>query len=244
MFWLHIEELRRSTLNGVFFKQIFYLKKTVMKNLKFLIISLVAALISSCSLVEKESSLTEDDLTLTLKSENLGVLKFENKTYVFNKNPQESISKFIDKTKVGEFNYVESSLNLKEDSFENLRVVDDSFQITNSVSGEFIEVFNLSQDKDGLLNFDIKTSTGVTLEGFNYLVPNAKSATASNARTQTCWLCWGIVLEKLAEVILDSVGDNFDSNCAKAIVACGENGVANITIIDGWFEDSCEVECK
>jgi hypothetical protein len=215
-----------------------------MKIFNFLVLGILITFFSSCSIVEKESDLIEDDLTLTLKSENLGVLKFENKTYVFNKNPQESISKFIDKTKVGEFNYVESSLNLKEESFENLRVVDDSFQITNSVTGEFIEVFNLSQDKDGLLNFDIKTSTGLTLEGFNYLVPNAKSATASNARTQTCWLCWGIVLEKLAEVILDSVGDNFDSNCAKAIVACGENGVANITIIDGWFVDSCEVECK
>ena len=215
-----------------------------MNNLKFLVLGILITFFSSCSLVEKESGLTEDDLTLTLKSENLGVLKFENNTYIFNKNSAGSISKFIDKIKVGEFNYVESSLNLKEDSFENLRVVDDSFQITNSVTGEFVEVFNLSQDKDGLLNFDIKTSTGLTLEGFNYLVPSVKSATASNARTQTCWLCWGIVLEKLAEVILDSVGDNFDSNCAKAIVACGENGVANITIIDGWFVDSCEVECK
>jgi hypothetical protein len=215
-----------------------------MKNLNFLVLGILITLFSSCSIVEKESDLIEDDLTLTLKSENLGVLKFENKTYVFNKNSQGSISKFLDESKTGEFNFVESSLNLKEDSFENLRVVDDSFQITNSVTGEFIEVFNLSQDKDGLLNFDIKTSTGVTLEGFNYLVPNAKSAFSPNARTQTCWLCWGIVLEKLAEVILDSVGDNFDSNCAKAIVACGENGVATITIIDGWFMDSCEVECK
>jgi hypothetical protein len=215
-----------------------------MKNLNFLVLGILITFFSSCSIVEKESGLIEDDLTLILKSENLGVLKFENKTYVFNKNSQGSISKFLDESKVGEFNFVESSLNLKEDSFENLRVVDDSFQITNSVTGEFIEVFNLSQDKDGLLNFDIKTSTGVTLEGFNYLVPNAKSAFFPNARTQTCWLCWGIVLEKLAEVILDSVGDNFDSNCSKAIVACGENGVANITIIDGWFMDSCEVECK
>ena len=215
-----------------------------MKNLNFLVLGILITFFSSCSIVEKESDLIEDDLTLTLKSENLGVLKFENKTYVFNKNPQESISKFIDKTKVGEFNYVESSLNLKEDSFENLRVVDDSFQITNRVTGEFIEVFNLSQNEGGSLNFDIRTSTGTTLEGFKYLVPSQKSATASTARTQTCWICWGIVLEKLAEVILDSVGDNFDSNCAKAIVACGENGVANITIIDGWFVDSCEVECK
>ena len=215
-----------------------------MKNLNFLVLGILITFFSSCSIVEKESDLIEDDLTLTLKSENLGVLKFENKTYVFNKNSQGTISKFLDESKTGEFNFVESSLNLKEDSFENLRVVDDSFQITNSVTGEFIEVFNLSQDKDGLLNFDIKTSTGVTLEGFNYLVPNAKSAIFPNARTQTCWLCWGIVLEKLAEVILDSVGDNFDSNCAKAIVACGENGVATITIIDGWFIDSCEVECK
>ena len=215
-----------------------------MKNLNFLVLGILITFFSSCSIVEKESGLTEDDLTLTLKSENLGVLKFENKTYVFIKNPQESISKFINKTKVGEFNYVESSLNLKEDSFENLRVVDDSFQITNRVTGEFIEVFNLSQNEGGSLNFDIRTSTGTTLEGFKYLVPSQKSATASTARTQTCWICWGIVLEKLAEVILDSVGDNFDSNCAKAIVACGENGVANITIIDGWFVDSCEVECK
>jgi hypothetical protein len=215
-----------------------------MKNLNFLVLGILITFFSSCSIVEKESDLIEDDLTLTLKSENLGVLKFENKTYVFNKNSQGTISKFLDESKTGEFNFVESSLNLKEDSFENLRVVDDSFQITNSVTGEFIEVFNLSQDKDGLLNFDIKTSTGVTLEGFNYLVPNAKSAFFPNARTQTCWLCWGIVLEKLAEVILDSVGDNFDSNCSKAIVACGENGVATITIIDGWFMDSCEVECK
>jgi hypothetical protein len=215
-----------------------------MKNLNILVLGILITFFSSCSIVEKESGIIEDDLTLTLKSENLGVLKFENKTYVFNKNPQGSISKFLDESKAGEFNFVESSLNLKEDSFENLRVVDDSFQITNSVTGEFIEVFNLSQDKDGLLNFDIKTSTGVTLEGFNYLVPNAKSAFFPNARTQTCWLCWGIVLEKLAEVILDSVGDNFDSNCSKAIVACGENGVATITIIDGWFMDSCEVECK
>lgn len=215
-----------------------------MKNLNFLVLGILITFFSSCSIVEKESDLIEDDLTLTLKSENLGVLKFENKTYVFNKNSQGSISKFLDESKTGEFNFVESSLNLKEDTFENLRVVDDSFQITNSVTGEFIEVFNLSQDKDGLLNFDIKTSTGVTLEGFNYLVPNAKSAFFPNARTQTCWLCWGIVLEKLAEVILDSVGDNFDSNCSKAIVACGENGVATITIIDGWFMDSCEVECK
>jgi hypothetical protein len=30
----------------------------------------------------------------------------------------------------------------------------------------------------------------------------------------------------------------------KVIIACIENGVANITIIDGWFVDSCEVECK
>ncbi len=215
-----------------------------MKNLNILVLGILITFFTSCSIVEKESGIIEDDLTLTLKSENLGVLNFENKTYVFNKNSQGSISKFLDESKVGEFNFVESSLNLKEDSFENLRVVDDSFQITNSVTGEFIEVFNLSQDKDGLLNFDIKTSTGVTLEGFNYLVPNAKSAFFPNARTQTCWLCWGIVLEKLAEVILDSVGDNFDSNCSKAIVACGENGVATITIIDGWFMDSCEVECK
>jgi hypothetical protein len=215
-----------------------------MKNLNFLVLGILITFFSSCSIVEKESDLIEDDLTLTLKSENLGVLKFENKTYVFNKNSQGSISKFLDESKTGEFNFVESSLNLKEDTFENLRVVDDSFQITNSVTGEFIEVFNLSQYKDGLLNFDIKTSTGVTLEGFNYLVPNANSAFFPNARTQTCWLCWGIVLEKLAEVILDSVGDNFDSNCSKAIVACGENGVATITIIDGWFMDSCEVECK
>ena len=105
-------------------------------------------------------------------------------------------------------------------------------------------MFNLSQNEGSFLNFDIRTSNGKTLEGFNYLVPNVKSPIASNVRTQTCWICWGIVLEKLAEVILDSVGDNFDSNCAKAIVACGENGVANITIIDGWFVDSCEVECK
>lgn len=215
-----------------------------MNKLKFLVLGILITFFSSCSLVEKESGLTEDYLTLTLKSENLGVLKFENNTYVFNKNPQGSISKFLDESKIGEFNFVESSLNLKEDSFENLRVVDDSFQITNSVTGEFIEVFNLSQGKDGLLNFDIKTSTGVTLEGFDYLGPNPKSPSASNARTQTCWLCWGIVIEKLAEVILDSVGDSIDSNCAKAIVACGEDGVANITLIDGWFTDSCEVECK
>lgn len=215
-----------------------------MKILNFLVLGILITFFSSCSLVEKESGLTVDDLTLTLKSENLGVLKFENKTYVFNKNPQGSISKFLDESKIGEFNFVASSLNLKEDSFDNLRVVDDSFQITNSVTGEFIKVINLSQNEEGLLNFDIKTSTGVTLEGFDYLVPNPKSASASNARTQTCWLCWGIMIEKLAEVILDSVGDTIDSNCAKAIVACGENGVANIEIIDGWFTDSCEVECK
>jgi hypothetical protein len=215
-----------------------------MKNLNFLVLGILITFFSSCSIVEKESGLIEDDLTLILKSENLGVLKFENKTYVFNKNSQGSISKFLDESKTGEFNFVESSLNLKEDSFENLRVVDDSFQITNSVTGEFIEVFNLSQDKDGLLNFDIKTSTGVTLEGFNYLVPNAKTATASNARTQTCWICIGIIFQKVLESVLDELGDNIDSNCAKAIVACGEGGVANITLIDGWFTDSCEVECK
>ena len=214
-----------------------------MKILSFLVLGILTTFFSSCSLVEKENGVL-DDLTPALNLENLGVLKFEDNTYVFNKNSAGSISKFIDKKKVREFNYVESSLNLKEDSFENLRVIDDSFKITNRVTGEFIQVFNLSQNEGGFLNFDIRTSNGKSLEGFNYLVPNVKSPIASNVRTQTCWICWGIVLEKLAEVILDSVGDNFDSNCAKAIVACGENGVANITIIDGWFVDSCEVECK
>ncbi len=98
-----------------------------MKNLNILVLGILITFFTSCSIVEKESGIIEDDLTLTLKSENLGVLNFENKTYVFNKNSQGSISKFLDESKVGEFNFVESSLNLKEDSFENLRVVDDSF---------------------------------------------------------------------------------------------------------------------
>jgi len=214
-----------------------------MKILKIIVFSLMVALMASCSLVEKENKLT-DDLTLALKSENLGILKHENKTYVFNKNAQNSISKFVDQAKVSEFKFVESSLNLKEDSFENLRVSNNSFQITNSVTGEYIEVFNLVQNSEGVIGFDIRTSNGKTLKGYNYLVSSDIHINASNARTQTCWLCWGIVIERLAEAVLDSLGDDFDSNCAKAISACGENGVANIELIDGWFQDSCTVECK
>lgn len=163
-------------MNGKFFYQIFKPKKT-MKILSFLVLGILTTFFSSCFLVEKENGVL-DDLTPALNLENLGVLKFEDNTYVFNKNSARSISKFIDKKKVREFNYVESSLNLKEDSFENLRVIDDSFKIINRVTGEFIQVFNLSQNEGGFLNFDIRTSNGKTLEGFNYLVPNVKSPTS------------------------------------------------------------------
>jgi hypothetical protein len=214
-----------------------------MKMLKKLVFSLGFAFMTSCSVIEIEGGIT-DDLNLALKSENLGVLKLENKTYVFNNNTQKSISKFENQFKVSEFKYDENSLNLKEDSFENLRVKNNSFQITNSVTGEYIEILNLSENKEGVLSFDIRTSNGKTLKGFEYFSKNDTLTSSSNLRTQTCWLCWGVVLEALVESILDSLGDNFDSNCAKAISACGENGLAKIQIIDGWFQDSCIVECK
>lgn len=214
-----------------------------MKSLKKLSFGLIFIFAASCNLVEKEGG-TLDDLDLALKSENLGVLKFENKTYVFNKNPQQSISKFVDQSKVSEFRFDRASLNLKENSLENLRVVENTLQLTNHVTGEFIEFFNLNESEPGSLNFDVRTSTGVILTGLSYLGFDEASATSPNSRIQTCWYCYAVLAGAVLDSVLDSLGDNFDSNCSKAISACGDNGVANVTITEGWFSSSCQVECK
>ncbi|MCH7397340.1 hypothetical protein MM236_05040 [Belliella sp. DSM 107340] len=122
-----------------------------------------------------------------------------------------------------------------------LRSENSNFRFENRLTGEVIEMINIETVSENRLTFDILTSEGILLENF-ILDAETLSAEVENARLE-CWQCVIIPAIKLVEAILDTLGDNFDSNCAKAIESCGESGPKSVEITEGWFSSSCKVEC-
>lgn len=193
---------------------------------------------------ENQPSVLEDALEEALKTPNNGVVTFGEKTYIFNQDPEQGISKFKNSSKVYDFSFSPESMPIDVNStLENFRTSGDSFTIENEETGEFIRLVDIQEVAADRISFDVEASNGLSLEGFD-LQLNNNSSENSNLRTTTCWACL-IPLIKLAEAIIDSIGDNIDSNCALAINSCANaGGVPDVELKDGWFEKSCSVECK
>jgi hypothetical protein len=91
------------------------------------------------------------------------------------------------------------------------------------------------------VHFDVQLSNGQILKSIKF----NSSDIPFEAKCPYCWPIAYIVKE-IAEAIIESSGDSYDSNCNNAIDSCGDAGVDEIEIIDGgWFgESSCTVTCN
>lgn len=179
-----------------------------------------------------------------LLEKNKGVLLFKDNTYIFNENSANTITKFVKDEKNYEFKYIQSSLNINEEEmYKKYRTDDDSYRINNQVTGEYIDILNLKENEDGSIEFDITSSSNITLNNLKLFYPIENSTNNINNRTEICYWCIAIPIS-LIDAAIDLLSDTFDSNCSQAISSCGTNGVANIEITEGWFSSSCTVECK
>ncbi|OBX21336.1 MULTISPECIES: hypothetical protein [Bizionia] len=110
------------------------------------------------------------------------------------------------------------------------------FKISNPKNNEFVKLSELKILNNDKTSFTLETSSGFIIE----------DVVLEHNSNKICWPCIIIPLAgEVIETIIESVGDNYDSNCALAIEAC-EFGVQSIQIIDqGWFSSaSCTVICK
>ncbi|SDC74527.1 hypothetical protein SAMN04488104_100526 [Algoriphagus faecimaris] len=194
---------------------------------------------------ENEPSVLEDALEEALKTPNNGVVTFGEKTYIFNQDSNQTISKFVKSSKAYDFTISPESMPIDVNStLENYRTSGESFLIENEETGEFIRLVNIQEVSANEISFDVEASNGVNLEGFNLQLNNISSEN-SNLRTTTCWWCIALPVLKLAEAIIDSLGPNIDSNCELAITTCASTGgIPEVELTDDWFGKSCSVECK
>jgi hypothetical protein len=214
-----------------------------MKLFKFSLSLILIAFFTGCEIVEPDKT-NINELDQALEEKNKGVLLFKDNTYIFNENSENTITKFVKDEKNYEFKYIQSSLNINEEEmYKKYRTDIDSYRINNQVTGEYIDIFNLKENKDGSIAFDIKSSSNITLNNLKLFYPMKNPTNDINNRTEICYWCISIPLA-LIDAALDLLSDDFDSNCSKAISSCGTNGVANIEITEGWFSSSCTVECK
>ncbi|MCS5491502.1 hypothetical protein [Algoriphagus limi] len=197
---------------------------------------------------ENQPSVLEDTLEEALKIPNNGVVTVGEKTYIFNQDPNQGISKFVQSSKVYDFSFSPESMPIDvKSTLENYRTSGDSFIIENEETGEFIRLVNVQEISADKISFDVETSNGLSLEGFNLKLNDIPSEN-SNSRITTCWWCFALPVLKLAEAIIDSLGPNIDSNCELAITTCANAGGfpdVDLKEEDGWFgKSSCSVECK
>lgn len=216
------------------------MKKTKFLNSTKIIVVAFVTLITGCT---EENSIFDENQNLTLEEalnkDINGHLIVGNNTYVFNKNGV--TSKFTAENLTYSFDY--KNLNY-EISGVNKRASDTNYVIVNPDTNEYIVLENLNQENNSY-TFDVITSSGMNLIGVNVLLPDQSDIYSESIYGRACPWCWiGVVIDRIVEAIVDINTDNFDSNCRAAISACGDAGVAEITIIDGWFEDSCTVKCN
>ena len=214
-----------------------------MKNLKLVSQIICFIFLASCEF-NQEIEDVNFELAEAMKADNNGILMIGEKTYVFNNNANETITKFVKKTKGYEFFYNQESLNIdKENGYQNFRVSEGNYIIENEATGEFLKFINFKESGDGVVTFDVIASNGTVLRDltFNYPIDNAESSVNSRV---TCVWCYAIPLIKLAEAVLDSIGDNLDSNCALAMNLCANGGgVPEVELTEGFFGSSCSVTC-
>lgn len=210
---------------------------------KFFYFLSIVALSASCSLLNEPELEEIDELAIALEQNVLGTISIGDNVYLLNENENNSITKFVNRKKKYKFTYNESSLNLKDPKSEfNFRTETSNFRLENTETGEFIDMINIVSVTDDQIEFDIMTSEGVLLEDF-IINAGVLNSGYENSRVE-CWQCYIYPALKLAEIIIDALGDNIDSNCAKAIESCGQEGPKSVEITEGWFSNSCKVECK
>jgi hypothetical protein len=211
------------------------------KIFKLLTVSIITLLTISCS-SEKENT--------EILHQNKGVLKFENKTYVFKEDGL--TSRYLDGKKEFDFKYEnldkgEGELVVKKSLTNKSGEDEETILFENNATSEYIVLSNLNVLADNKMSFDATTSNGIILKDIVFESNDLNlTTTNSSIQNKVCWQCATIIVGVLVDGIVDLASDSYNSNCNAAINACGSGGVQSITIIDqGWFSPaSCTVICN
>jgi hypothetical protein len=210
------------------------------KAFKLLSITFITLLSFSCSSDKNET---------TVLPENKGVLKYENKTYVFKEDGL--TSKYLNGKKEFDFHYenllkTDAKLVAKKSSTNRNGEDEQVIIVENNQTGEFVEFSNINEIGENKISFDVTTSNGLTFNNLEFESDELNLTTVNSTQNKYCWQCVIIVVGTLVDAVVELASDNYDSNCNAAIKACGSAGVKTITIIDqGWFTPaSCTVVCK
>lgn len=194
-----------------------------------LILILFIGILASCSTENEEFlELSNENSVLenTVKNSNIGVIDYENKIVVI--KSKDRVARFSNG--VLDHHIVYSNLNEIEVNNTNNEV-----RINNTITREFMIFKNIVNVDSKTIVFDVQTSEGIYYENIKY---------QSNTTIAKCPWCW--IVPVITKAVTDILEDDYDSNCASAIEACGSAGVDSVEIIDGgWFgESSCTVTCK
>ncbi|ESU29178.1 hypothetical protein FLJC2902T_12200 [Flavobacterium limnosediminis JC2902] len=195
------------------------------------VFSLLTFSCSSDEAKEVKEVKNEKNVTETSRIGQTYSIESGNVSYKFSE--ESNISLYENDTLSYEFNY---------SNFSDIDIVDeyDDVIIKNPITNEFFRLYNI-ESHEGYEKFDLETSSGKKL--YNIKFYNDEKILTEG---KYCWQCVYIVVTTVAGVLVDMTSDSYDSNCNKAISACGSGGVKSITIIDnGWFQAaSCTVICK
>jgi hypothetical protein len=215
-----------------------------MKSIELMAVVCLAYFASACEFDQTEI-IPKDDLSEVLEDVKKGVLRIGENTYIFNDNSKGIITKFKGNSRKYKFLYDTESLNIKPDvEQDNYRLTEDSFQLANEVTGEYVKFVNVDESKSGFVSFDVELSNGLKLENVTLEIRQNNSLGSANSRTSTCYICGVWIAERVLDSILDSLSDDIGSNCALAMNLCfNGGGVPEMKMSDGWFSSSCEVSC-
>ncbi len=223
-----------------------------MKSISKISIAIMLFIITfSCEESENNiiSALTLEE---AIKGPNNGILSWGNETFVFEASG-DFIRKFEGEQNKYNFDYVAETKFQKTKNSKKYHLskkYEDQFVIENPETDEYIIFKNIVQLDEYVVKFDVVTSVGKTFESFVFdYSGKIKNSTEYNTSKKTaCPWCWPTawLVAEIIEAIMETNSDDFDSNCRRAIEACGEHGVASIKITDGgWFGvDTCEVICS
>ena len=201
---------------------------------------LLCTTLFSCSTDSTEVPV-ESALDKELNLDNSGVFQIGSTTYVFKASGE--TAKFIDENKVFDFVFDNEQSFTAQKSGE--KHAGESMVITNSVTGETINLLHLEELKNGGLKFDLELSTG---EKFYSVVYSPGNAAVNSGRWHEEPPAVGFT-RNVVNGTLQLAQQDLSGSCEATITTCTRSG-GNATVIlnnqHGWFTTpaTCRVVCN
>lgn len=192
----------------------------------------------SCSTDSTEAP-QENALEKELNLENDSYLQLGSETFIFKSTGE--TAKYVDDNKAFDFIFDNEQIFTAQKIEE--KHGNETILITNSVTGETVKLLHYEELKNGVLKFDVETSSGLKFNSMIY-TPRAGYSNAQRWHEEP-----PAFSKNVLKTTLQLAQQSQNSSCQNAIDNCTTSGgTATVTLNNqhGWFTTpaSCQVVCN